>query len=347
MEQHLTDSYRISPIIKGGWQLAEGHSEAKSATPVEDTFEFVDAGVTTFDCADHYTGVEELIGEFREQYRQRRGDDPPVQVHTKFVPDRKRLDEVSREYVERIIDRSRRRLGVDSLDLVQFHWWDYSVDNYVETAQYLAELREEGKIDHIGVTNFDVEHLEEIMDAGVPVISNQVQYSLLDHRPESGMVDFCAERDVSLLCYGTLAGGFLTERYLGEPDPGPATSLDNRSLTKYRLIVRDTGGWDAYQNLLETVAEVADKHGVSIPNVASRYVLDRPEVEAVIIGARDTSHLEDNLRTLEFELDADDERAIREARADMPALPGGIYSVERDMDSDHAEIMHYNRNEQA
>jgi len=347
MERTLTDSYSISPIIKGGWQLAEGHSPDKSATPVEDTFEFVDAGITTFDCADHYIGVEELIGEFRDQYRERRGEDPPVQIHTKFVPDRSRLDDVSREYVERIIDRSRRRLGVDSLDLVQFHWWDYSVDNYVETAQILAEFQDEGKIDNIGVTNFDVEHLEEIMDAGVPVVSNQVQYSLLDHRPESGMAEFCAKRDVSLLCYGTLVGGFLTERYLGEPDPGPATEFDNRSLTKYKLIIRDTGGWDAYQNLLETVADIADKHGVSIANVASRYVLDRPEVEAVIIGARDTSHLEDNLRTLDFELDDEDERAIREVRSDMPALPGGVYSVERDMDSDHAKIMHYNLNEQS
>ena len=342
----LSEGYTVSRIIKGGWQFSESHSDAKSPTPVEDMFEFTDAGFTTFDCADIYTGVEELIGEFRAQYRAERGEDPSVQVHTKFVPDRQKLDNISREYVERIIDRSRNRLGVDALDLVQFHWWDYSVDNYVETASILADLREEGKIRHIGVTNFDTPHLEAIVEAGIPVVSNQVQYSLLDARPQREMTEFCRSHDVQLLCYGTLAGGFLTGSYLQEPDPGDALDMENRSLTKYKLVIEDTGGWELYQNLLTTANEIATKHDVSIANVATRYVLDQPQVCAAIVGARNTRHIESNRRTLGFELDEEDHRRLEAARSKLTGLPGGVYSVERDRDSDHAKIMKYNLNEE-
>jgi aryl-alcohol dehydrogenase-like predicted oxidoreductase len=346
MQRELTDGYEVSPVIKGGWQLSESHSDNTSATPVRDMFEFVDAGFTTFDCADIYTGVEELIGEFREQYRAERGEDPPVGVHTKFVPDRSKLDDISREYVERIIDRSRERLGVEALDLVQFHWWDYSVDNYVETAQILADLHDEGRIRHLGVTNFDAPHLAELVEAGVPVVSNQVQYSLLDGRPERELVDVCDEHDVQLLCYGTLAGGFLTSRYHGQPDPGPAVELENRSLTKYKLIVEEVGGWGRYQDFLDVVADVADRHDVSIANVATRYVLEKPGVCAAIVGSRDTKHIDSNRRTLELRLDEADHRRLDDARARLDDVPGGVYSVERDEGSRHAEIMKYDLNEE-
>ncbi|WP_254533462.1 aldo/keto reductase [Natrinema gelatinilyticum] len=345
MKYELTDDYTVSPIIKGGWQLSESHSDNKSATPVADMFEFVDAGITTFDCADIYTGVEDLIGAFRDEYRSQRGEEPPVQVHTKFVPDRDQLESVDRPYAEQIIDRSRERLSVEALDLVQFHWWDYSIDNYVETAGILADLHEEGKIRHIGVTNFDAAHLRELLDAGVPVVSNQVQYSLLDDRPEREMVNLCGEEGIQLLCYGTLAGGFLTEKFHGEPDPGEAETLENRSLTKYKLIIEDAGGWEPYQDLLGVVESIADKHGVSIANVATRYVLERPQVCGAIVGARDTSHLDDNLRTLEFSLDKGDHRRIEDARSNLEELPGGIYGLERGTGK-HARIMKYNLNEE-
>ncbi|MFB6218821.1 MAG: aldo/keto reductase [Halobacteriaceae archaeon] len=344
--RELADGYEIDPIIKGGWQLAESHSDDKSETPVEDMFAFVDAGFRTFDCADIYTGVEELIGEFRERYRERRGELPGVNVHTKFVPDRSRLDDVSRGYVEGIVDRSRRRLGVDALDLVQFHWWDYSVDNYVDAARHLAALHDEGKIAHVGVTNFDVPHLRELVEAGVPVVSNQVQYSLLDHRSERRMVEFCREHDIGLLCYGTLAGGFLTDRYLGEPDPGPATEMENRSLTKYKLVIEEVGGWEPYQEVLAAASEVAKRHGVSVANVATRYVLDKPGVAAAIVGARDTRHIESNLDTAALDLDAADYERLADARSALADIEGGIYSVERDESSMHAKVMKTDLNEE-
>jgi aryl-alcohol dehydrogenase-like predicted oxidoreductase len=93
---------------------------------------FVEAGITTFDCADIYTGVEELIGAFLADYRPGTGGRPEVQVHTKYVPDLRSLGSLRKADVEGAIDRSLRRLRVDRLDLVQFHWWDYSVPGWIE-----------------------------------------------------------------------------------------------------------------------------------------------------------------------------------------------------------------------
>jgi len=184
----LRGDYSISRIIKGGWHLAGDHGTVDSAQAQRDMATFVDAGITTFDCADIYTGVERMIGEFRQAYPAHA---ERVQIHTKFVPDLSDLRTIGRAQVEAIIDRSLARLRVERLDLVQFHWWDFAVPRYVETALELERLRRGGKIAHLGVTNFDTPRLGELMNAGIPIISNQIQYSLVDDRPNRGMVAYC------------------------------------------------------------------------------------------------------------------------------------------------------------
>src|ERR687897_388785 len=258
----LAPGYRISRMLRGGWQLAGGHGAIEAERAIADMAAFVDAGVTTFDCADIYTGVEEMIGHFRDRILAERGSEAlkNFKVHTKFVPDWDALSRVDLPYVREIIDRSLRRLRIERLDLVQLHWWNYAVPGAVETALMLKELQDEGKIDRIGGTNFDAPHTRALLDAGVPLVSMQVQYSLLDARPEHGLAAFCAERGVGLLCYGTVAGGFLSERWLGAREP--AEPFANRSLTKYKLIIDDFGGWDLFQELLRALDRVARRHDV-------------------------------------------------------------------------------------
>ncbi len=332
----LGDGYSFTRVINGCWQLTAGHSRDRhDREAILDELEtLARAGLTTFDCADIYTGVEELLGELRRRLLPQGID---IEIHTKFVPDRGELPRVTRRYVEDIIHRSLNRLGVEQLDLVQYHWWDWSIPGWIDTALLLDELRQEGKIGRLGMTNTDVPHLAEILEAGVPLATNQVQYSLLDRRPDNGMVDFCGEQGLELLCYGTLAGGFLTERYLGVPDPEPP--LPNRSLVKYRLIIDEFGGWGAFQQLLATLATIAGKHATRIANVATRWVLDRPAVGAAIIGARGSHHLESNLSLHDLELDAVDRRAIDAELLDRSGPPGDVYSVERRWDGPHARIM--------
>ncbi|MBI4502709.1 MAG: aldo/keto reductase [Gemmatimonadetes bacterium] len=345
----LAPGYAIPRIIVGGWQLSPGHSAV--SLDRERGFEilraFAEAGLTCFDCADIYTGVEELLGEFRERYRNERdaGAAERIQVHTKFVPDRSELPRISRRYVERIIDRSLTRLRVERLDLVQFHWWDYDVPGCLETAGWLGELQQAGKIRLLGATNFGTSRLAALLDGGVRFASHQVQYSVLDRRPAGPMAELGANRGVTLLCYGGVAGGFLSERYLGAPEP--SGELPNRSLVKYRLIIEEFGGWLVFQGLLATLAEVARRHGATIATVATRWVLDQPQVGAVIVGARDATHLEQNLRTFALRLDPEDRGRIEESLARHPGPTGDVYELERIPGARHAAIMRYDLNREA
>jgi aryl-alcohol dehydrogenase-like predicted oxidoreductase len=336
MRFQLSDGYAISRVIKGGWHLAGDHGVIDPEQAVHDMAAFVRGGITTFDCADIYTGVEALIGRFRTLYPKLAKD---VQVHTKFIPDLCMLSEVDAAYVERSIDRSLMRLGLERLDLVQFHWWDYAVPGYVEAALELERLRDKGKIAHIGVTNFDVPHLKEILDAGVPVVSMQAQYSLLDERPRNGMIDLCRRNDIAVICYGTVAGGFLSERWVGRREPGG--DLTNRSLIKYKLIIDDFGGWDLFQQLLAALGRIAAKHGCDIATVASRAVLDWENVAAIIVGATNALHLGANRKIADLKLDAVDAESIASVLRRRQGPLGDVYSLERDRAGRHGRIMKY------
>ena len=337
----LAPGYTVSWLLKGGWQLAGGHGRIDAAAALDDMDRFVDAGITTFDCADIYTGVEALIGDWLKRRTTRGGGVPVggIQVHTKYVPDLDRLPTHSRADVVRGVDRSLARLGVERLDLVQLHWWDYGVPGYVDAAGWLDELRRAGKIRHIGLTNFDQRRLGEIIDAGVPIVSHQVQYSLLDRRPANGMVARCAGEGIGLLCYGALAGGFLSDRYVGVPDPAPP--LENRSLVKYRLIIDEFGGWDRFQDLLTALGRVAARHQVSIGEVALQWVLDQPGVSGVIVGARHARHLEEIVKACTLALDDGDLAAVARVHAASSGPAGDVYDLERVKGGPHASIMRY------
>lgn len=334
----LAPGVTVSRLIKGGWHLAEGHGEVDQARAVRDMAVFVEAGMTTFDCADIYTGVEALIGRFR---RERPDEASRVRVHTKFVPDLDQLATVDRAYVERIVNRSLTRLGVERLDLVQFHWWDFGVERHVEVALELDRLRRAGKIDRLGVTNFGVPQLRELIEAGVPVFSHQLQYSLLDDRPEHGMVELCRSRRIALFCYGTVAGGFLSARWLGAPEPGP---LANRSLIKYRLMIEEFGGWGLFQELLRALDTLARRHACDLATVATRAILDRPGVSAAIVGATSTAHLTAHVQIGNLVLDARDKAALDAVTGRRTGPRGDVYVLERDREGPHGRIMKYDLN---
>jgi aryl-alcohol dehydrogenase-like predicted oxidoreductase len=249
---------------------------------------------------------------------------------------------MDKAYVEGIIHRSLMRLGVEALDLVQFHWWDYSVPRYVEVGHWLQELRDEGKIRHLGVTNFDQAHLAELVDSGLEIVSNQVQYSVLDRRPGVALAPYCQEKGISLLCYGGVSGGFLTDSYLGMEVP-PSEDA-NRSLTKYRLIIEEIGGWGAYQEVLEAMNGIARRHGVSIPAVALRFVLDQPAVAATITGLDSLAQARDTLKALSLELTQEDRDELEAALGLAQIPPGSVYELERDREGPHGRIMRYNLN---
>jgi aryl-alcohol dehydrogenase-like predicted oxidoreductase len=343
------DGPGFPPIIVGGWQLSAGHRRdpAPRGRTLETLVDLVETGFTAFDCADIYTGVEETFGALRTAVRERLGPDAAagLRFHTKLVPDRSDLDRVDRAYVERIVDRSLERLRTDRLDLVQFAWWDYDIPGYVETALWLDELREAGKVRDIGVTNFDVPRLTEILDAGVPVVANQLQYSVLDRRPEHGMARLCRDRGIAMLCYGSLAGGFLSDRYLGAPDP--QLDVENRSLTKYRLIIDDFGGWDAYQAVLMALRTAADEAAANVAQCAIAAVLAEPGVAAAIVGMSRPDRMREAAAAADVRLAEAHRQALRALAAAAPGPTGDCFELERVKGGRHAAVMKYDLNQES
>ncbi len=287
MRIRIDGNYDISRIIKGGWHLAGDHGPVDPEQALHDMAMFVESGITTFDCADIYTGVESLIGRFRARYPQLARE---LQIHTKFVPDLGALAKVDGAYVERSIDRSLERLGVERLDLVQFHWWDYDVPGYVEAALQLSKLKDKGKIAHIGATNFDVPRLREILDAGVPVhFAAGAVFASRPAAPERHRRS--VPRAGHRACCATARWPEASCPSAGWARGEPGSELTNRSLIKYKLIIDDFGGWAQFQQLLLALDRIAVKHRCDIATVASRAVLDWDRVAAIIVGATNTSHL--------------------------------------------------------
>lgn len=215
------------------------------------------------------------------------------------------------------------RLGVAQIDLLQFHWWQYEHPGYLDAMIELDRLRQQGLIRHLGLTNFDTHHLRVLVKHGIPIVSNQVSFSLLDRRAAGDLSAFCLANDIRLLAYGTLAGGLLSKRWLGQPDPS-AGDITDWSKMKYGRFVEAAGGWQVLQDILGALDVIAGKHKVSISNVASRWSLEHPAVAAVIVGARlgERDHREDNLAVFDIALDDEDRERIEQASANLQAIPG-------------------------
>ncbi len=297
----LAPGLEISRIVTGLWQVADqergGRSlDAEAAAREMDSY--ADAGLTTFDMADHYGSAEVIAGTLG----RRRSD---VRLLTKWVPE---PGPASEKAVAAAVARALERLRTDTIDLLQFHPWNYADPSWLDCLFMLAEHRAAGRIRHLGLTNCDAVHLDMAVRSGVPVVSNQVCFSLIDRRAAGAMAEACRTHGVRLLAYGVLAGGFLSERWLGLDEPPIDESL-TWSQMKYRRFIDQAGGWERFQELLRAVARVAGRGPVrgpvSIANVACRYVLEHPAVAAVIVGARlgETSHVADNLGIFRFSLD--------------------------------------------
>ena len=315
----LASDLCISRVITGLWQIADMERDGQSLNvdrAARSMKAYAEAGLTTFDMADHYGSAEEIAGVFTCRYAS--GDD--VQILTKWVPE---PGGSSQETVRKAVQRALDRLQTDRLDLLQYHAWNYADPSYLDDLFYLQELQKEGLIQHLGVTNFDTAHLRIVLETGINVVSNQICFSLLDQRASNDMAHLCEERGVKILAFGTLAGGFLTERWLDQPEPS-MEALPTWSQMKYKRYIDEAGGWASFQRLLKVLQRTADRHGVSMANIASRFTLEQPAVGAVIIGARlgQSEHIDQNLQLLNFALDEKGWDAIRAAINDLAAIPG-------------------------
>lgn len=312
----LSDRLEISRAVTGLWQVADIEKDGAIIDPETGAgwlAAYADAGFDTFDMADHYGTSELITGRLLARGRQPR----PV-AFTKWCPAPGPMTaDVVRAGVQERLDR----LGVSQIDLLQFHWWTFEHPQWLDALHHLADLRAEGLIGELGVTNFDAAHLNLALADGVPILTNQVSFSLMDRRGAQALAEVCDRHGAWLLGYGTLNGGFLSDKWLGKPEPA---QIDDWSKMKYHRFLQAAGGWDAFQTVLQAAATVARKHGVSISNVATRWVLEQRRVAGVIIGARlgENFHAGDNLNLFRFALDAEDHAVLDAAFAQTTPIPG-------------------------
>jgi aryl-alcohol dehydrogenase-like predicted oxidoreductase/enamine deaminase RidA (YjgF/YER057c/UK114 family) len=313
----LAPGLSISRILTGLWQVADQEKDGSTLDPVAGAkalAAYANEGFDTFDMADHYGSAELITGELLRSWQ---GETRP-KAFTKWCPEPGPMTEdVVRAGVQERLDR----LGVDRVDLLQFHWWSFEHPAWLDALHELKRLKQEGLIGEIGVTNFDAAHLNLALAEAIPLVSNQVSFSLIDRRAAGHLAEICTKHGVGLLAYGTLCGGFLSERWLGKPEP---EAVKDWSGSKYLRFIHAAGGWQAYQGILGAAASIANKHGVSISNIATRWVLEHAHVAGVIVGARlgENQHRADNLRLFQFELDADDHALLGQAFAATSMIPG-------------------------
>jgi aryl-alcohol dehydrogenase-like predicted oxidoreductase/enamine deaminase RidA (YjgF/YER057c/UK114 family) len=278
------------------------------------------AGFDCFDMADHYGSAEDITGRLFARIDS--GDLKLVRprAFTKWCPS---PGAMTPEVVRAGVGESLRRMKTSRIDLMQFHWWMFQHPAYIDALAEMKRMRAEGLLLNLGLTNFDTDHLRLIVSHGIPIISNQVSFSLLDRRAAGDMSAYCATSGVRLLAYGTLGGGFLTDRWVGRTEP-TAADIPDWSKSKYKRFIDAIGGWSGMQVILAAAAAIARKHGVSVANIATRWVLEQPAVAAVIVGARpgEREHRNDNLRLFAFELDAEDHDRLNAAFARTTPIPG-------------------------
>ena len=201
----LAPGLDIPRVVTGLWQVADMERGGTLLDPVQaaaSMAEYVRAGFDTFDMADHYGSAEVITGELLTSPAGH-----GVRAFTKWCP---KPGPMSPAIVREGVQRALYRLRVPAIDLMQFHWWTFEHPQYLDALEELARLREEGLIKHLGLTNFDTQHLRVVLAHGIPIASNQVCLSLLDRRATEAMSELCLERGVRLLAYGSLGGGFLS-----------------------------------------------------------------------------------------------------------------------------------------
>ncbi|KAJ7281036.1 Aldo keto reductase [Mycena rebaudengoi] len=302
--------HTVTRLWTGLWQLSSNAWGTASVSKIRGAMtRHLELGHSAF--ADHYGSAELIFGQFRSSLPSH--DARRLLGATKWCVFKPMV--ISRETVEAAVRQRMECMRTERIDLLQFHWQDYDNHDYIAALEILCQLQNEGLITAIGLCNFDALRTEEVCTrfTGL-IVSNQVQFSLIDTRPLSSMVATCDKHAVKLLTYGTLCGGFLADKWIDKAEPDPYSGTLNPSQRKYLdMIVRAWGTWALFQDLLRVLRVIGDRHGgLSISNVATRWVLDHPVVGAVIIGARlgCSEYPGDNLKVFGLTLSAEDRSDI-------------------------------------
>jgi aryl-alcohol dehydrogenase-like predicted oxidoreductase len=287
---------------------------------------FVEHGGTLIDTADVYTrGVSEtIIGRWLADRPAEVRDTVVLATKGRFPMGEGSNDVgLSRRHLWTALDDSLRRLGVEAIDLYQLHSWD-PLTPVEETLAFLDDAVRAGKIRYAGLSNFTGWQVQKTVDAAQALglhrarpVTLQPQYSLLVRETEWEIVPACEAEGLGLLPWSPLGGGWLSGKYRRDQQPTGATRLGEdpgRGMEAYDRRGRNERTWD----VVDAVRAVADGRGVSMPQVALAWLHDRPAVTSVILGARTTEQLQDNLAAAGLHLSADETASLDAASDPEP-----------------------------
>jgi aryl-alcohol dehydrogenase-like predicted oxidoreductase len=276
----------------------------------------LDAGVNLFDTADVYSGglAEEILG----QALKGRRDDVLVATKVRMpMGDGPNDAGLSRHHVVTGCEASLRRLGTDHIDLYQLHEWDGRTP-LEETVAALGYLVSSGKVRYVGLSNYAGWQLMKALGAGdklgLRFVSQQIYYSLQARDAEYELIPAAVDQGLGVLVWSPLAGGLMSGKYRRDQQP-PAGS---RQLTEWNEPpVRDA---DALYDTIDVLVDVAAEHGVSAAQVALAYLLGRPAVTSLVVGAKTAEQLADNLAAADLVLTRE-----QRDRLDKVSAPPLIY----------------------
>jgi aryl-alcohol dehydrogenase-like predicted oxidoreductase len=326
----------VSTLSLGTMTFGDESDEAVAHAQLD---AFVEAGGTFIDTADVYAGTESeaIIGRWLAACPSEVRDQVVIATKGRFPTGTDANDlGLSRRHLSRALDASLRRLGVGAIDLYQVHAWD-PLTPLDETWRFLDDAVAAGKIHYVGLSNFTGWQVQRVSDLAefrgwLRPVTLQPQYNLLVREIEWEIVPACLENGLGLLPWSPLGGGWLTGKYQRDERPTGATRLGedpDRGVEAYDRRSRVERTWD----VIDAVREVAEGRGVSMAQVALAWLVDRPGVTAVILGARTVEQLDDNLGAAGLHLSSDETAMLDEASdpgaADYPYGGPGLDQRDR------------------
>ena len=286
---------------------------------------FVTSGGNLIDTADVYSdgASEEIVGRWLATAAPDVRDRVVIATKGRFATGQDANDlGLSRRHLQRAVDESLRRLGVGCIDLYQVHAWD-PLTPLDETLRALDDMVRAGKVRYVGLSNYAGWQVQKAVSVArehgleAPV-TLQPQYNLLVREVEWEIVPACLDAGLGLLPWSPLGGGWLTGKYQRDTAPVGATRLGenpDRGVEAYSRRSTQERTWD----VVEAVRAIADKRAISMAQVALAWLVDRPAVTSVILGARTLEQLEDNLAAADVHLEADETAALDAASDPAPA----------------------------
>ena len=201
------------------------------------------------------------------------------------------------------IEKSLKNLKTDYIDLYQIHWPDLNVP-LERTFEALTDLKKEGKIRAIGVSNFTIEQIKAAIEYGA-IASVQPPLSILDRRSiDNHIISFCADNNVGTLTYGSLAGGLLTGRFTH-----PQTAQDKDTRSQFYNFYQEPQ-WSKAQKLIAVMKEIAANRGVQVPEVAINWALSQRGVNCALVGASKPYQAQANAKACDWEMNTEEVQMI-------------------------------------